>query len=369
MSALTAAGGGAAEALAMRRETTSQHGWLTRSALAAVVLIGAFLIVLPLATSLPGKSDASGVMMSAFRPQMTDAALAQGRVDQQTMTAMADQLNNAMIPAVAAQMHMTPAQLSEYLAANFPATGKGMAALPSMLPFFANLQNTMQGQQANFQQADQIPTGFLPPTTMTALFVIPGALLVLAGLFGFYRPARVRSTFAAAGVVSLLTVVGLLSVSMSSKAAAADEMTTAFQPVFAAQNVQQARAYTDTAQAMSTEFTTATLPGLATALHVTPAQLTATMAQDFPAVATGVAQLPQIVQRMQTATGLIEANVDNYNQSASIPWSPGSMSTMFWFMMAPALLALGVAGGALVAGTRRPTVLHPVSTMRGALHH
>ncbi|HXA29466.1 MAG TPA: hypothetical protein VN193_12070 [Candidatus Angelobacter sp.] len=333
------------------------------------MLIGAFLIVLPVATSLPSKSDASGSMMTAFRPQMTDAALAQGRADQQTMAAMGDQLNNAMIPALAAQMQMTPQQLSSYLAANFPATGKGMAALPSMLPFFTNLQDTMQAQQANFQQADQIPTGFLPPTTMTVLFVIPGVLLVLTGLLGLYRPARVRSALAAASVVALLTVVGLLSVSMSSKASAADEMTTAFQPVFAAQNVQQARAYTDTAQAMSTEFTTATLPGLATALHVTPAQLSATMAQNFPAVATGVAQLPQIVQRMQTATGLIEANAGNYAQTASIPWSPGSMVTMFWLMMAPALLALGVGVGALAASSRRPTVLQPASTMRGALHH
>jgi hypothetical protein len=353
----------------MKRDIAPRQGWLTRTALAAVVAIGAFLIVLPLATSLPGKSEASGAMMSAFRPQMTDAALAQGRADQQTIAAMASQLDSSMIPALARQLRMTPAQLSAYLATNFPATGRGLAATPSMLPFFANLQNTMQAQQANFQQADQIPTGFLPPTSMTPLFVIPGSLLVVAGLFGFYRPARVRSAFAAASVVALLTVVGLLSVSMYSKASAADDMTTAFQPVFAAQSVQQARAYTDTAQAMSDEFTTATLPGIASTLHMTPAQLGGMMTQDFPAVATGVAQLPQIVQRMQTATTLIEGNVDNYHQSASIPWSPGSMVTMFWFMMLPALLALGVAFGGLAATSRRPATLVPAQRMRGALHH
>ena len=355
----------------MRRdnELTRTRGRLARASLAAVAAIGAFLIVLPLATSLPGKSDASGTMMTAFRPQMSDTALAQGGADQQTMAAMAQQLNGEMMPALAAQMHMTPQQLTAYLSAHFPATAKGMATLPAMLPYFADLQATMQSQQANYQQADQIPTGFLPPTTMTVLFVVPGSLLLLAGLFGLYRPARRRAALAAASVVALLTVVGLLSVSMYSKAAAADDMTTAFRPVFAAQSVQQARAYTNTAQAMSDEFTTATLPGLATALHMTPVQMTAMMAHSYPAVAGGVSQLPQIMQRMQTATALIENNAGNYEQSASIPWSPGSMVTMFWFMMVPALLALAIGAGAMAITYTRRLMLQPGRTLRGALHH
>ncbi len=100
----------------MRRDVTTPHsrGWVTRAALAALALIGAFLIVLPLATGLPGKSAASGEMMTAFRPQMTDTALAQGRADQQTMSAMAQQLSNGMLPALAAQLGMTPQQLSAY---------------------------------------------------------------------------------------------------------------------------------------------------------------------------------------------------------------------------------------------------------------
>ena len=349
-------------------ELTHARGWLARTALAAVAAIGAFLIVLPLATDLPGKSDASGAMMTAFRPQMSDGALAQGQADQVQMANMAQQLNSAMLPALAAQMHMTPQQLTDYMAAHFPATTKGLATMPSMLPFFGNLQATMQAQQSNYQQADQIPTGFLPPTTMTAWFVIPGALLLLLALFGFYRPARVRAVFAGVTAVALLTVVGLLSTSMYSKAAAADEMTAAFQPVFAAQNVQQARSYTDTAQAMADEFTTTTLPGLTAALHLSPTQMRQSMETNFPDVAAGVSQLPQIMQRMQTATALIESNVGNYEQSASIPWTPGSMVTMFWLMMVPALLALGIGVGAIAATVRRRPAV-PAHTLRGALHH
>ncbi|MDQ2959486.1 MAG: hypothetical protein M3R48_00325 [Candidatus Dormibacteraeota bacterium] len=346
----------------------ANQGRLARAVLAALAVIGAFLIVLPMATGLPGKSAATANMMTAFRPVMSDAALAQGQADQQTMAAMAQQLNTGMIPGLAAQMHMTPQQLSAYLGTNFPAVGKGMTEFGTILPFFGNLQTTMQAQQANFQQADQIPTGYMGPTKMSVLFVIPGLLLLLVGSVGLLRPRSTRKMLAAGSAIGLVVVGGLLSVSMYGKATAADAMTSAFKPIFATQNVQQARAYTDTVKAMSTQFTQQALPGLATALHVTPVELTGMITKNFPAVATGVAQLPQIVQRMDGATGLIEGNVDNFNQSASIPWSPGSMIAMFWFMMVPGLLALALGAGALVFTQRRRTLVLPQPRRHSAAH-
>src|ERR1019366_3066623 len=209
-----------------------------RIALAATVLAGAFRVFLPLTTNLPAKSSATGDMMAAFRPAMTTSALAQSATDQRTMAAMGQQMNTAMMPALAAQLHMTPAQLTAYLAANDPAVAKGLAQFGSILPFFGNLESTMQAQQSNFQQADQIPTGFLAPTSMTWLFVLPGAALLLLGLFGLVRPRVARPMVAAAGAVGLIVVTGLLTVSMSGKASSADQLTTAFKPVFATQSVQ-----------------------------------------------------------------------------------------------------------------------------------
>ena len=345
------------------------RGLVERIALGAMVVLGAFLIVLALATNLPGKSAATGNMMTSFRPQMSDAALAQGQTDQRTMAAMGQQLNSAMLPALAAKMHMTPAQMSAYIASNFPAVGKGSAQFGAILTNFGTLQASMQAQQANYQQADQIPTGFLPPSTMTWLFVVPGAALILLGVFGLVRPRVARPMLAVAGAVGLVIVSGLLAGSMFGKASSADQMTTAFKPVFAAQSAQQARADTNTVKAMAAELTQKALPGLGTALHMTPTQMSGLMSQQFPAVATGVSQLPQIVQRMDAATSLIEGNVDNYNQSASIPWTPGSMTLMVWLMMIPALLAIAfAAGGLLLAG--RGTVAHVAAPRQaaGALH-
>jgi hypothetical protein len=344
------------------------HGRITRAVLVALAVVGAFLIILPIATGLPGKSDATGNLMTAFRPQMSNAALAQGQTDQQTMAAMGQQLNAGMIPALATQMHMTPQQLSAYIGSNYAAVGKGMTEFGTILPFFGNIQATMQAQQANFQLADQIPTGYMAPTTMSVLFIIPGVLLLLIGGLGLSRRGSARKMLAAGTAVGLVIVGGLLSVSMYGKASAADTMTAAFKPIFATQSVQQARANTNTVTAMATQFTQQALPGLATALHVTPVQLTGMMTKDFPAVASGVAQLPQIVQRMETATGLIESNVNNYNQSASIPWSPGSMIAMFWLMMVPGLLVLALGAGALALTQRRRTLVLPQLRRHGAAH-
>jgi len=332
------------------------HRVVQRVALVAMAVIGAFLIVFPLATNLQGKSSATGDMMTAFRPQMSSTALAQGVTDEQVMAAMGKQLNTQMLPTLAAQLHMTPAQLSAFLATNYPAVAKGLAEFGTILPFFGNLNGTMQAQQSNFQQADQIPTGFMPPTSMTWLFIVPGGALLLLGLFGLAIPRSGRRFIAASGAVGLIVVIGLFSVSMYSKATAADQMTTAFAPVFSASSVQQARADTGTVTAMATQFTQQTMPGVAAALHMTPTQMNLLVAQKFPAVAAGMTQMPLILQRMQTATTLIEQNVGNYGQSASIPWSPGSMVSMFWFMLISALLAIVFAAGALLVTVGRGTV-------------
>ena len=347
--------------------TRTTHGLLARAALTVVALIGAFLIVLPLATSLPGKSAASGAMMSAFRPAMTNTALAQAQTDLHTMDAMSAQLQTGVFPAVAAQMNMTPQQLVAYLGTTYPAVGQGLASYGSMHTYFSQLLTTMTTQQANFQQADQIPTGFLPPTSMTLLLVLPGALLLAIGGLGLFRPLWSRRLLAAGGVVGLVMAIALLSVSMYGKASAADTMTAAFKPVFATQSVQQAQTYSNTLQAMETQLTTQAIPGLATALKLTPTQFSGLMTQSYPDVATGLAQFPAIVSRMQAQTGLIAANVDNFNQSAEIPWSPGSMVLMFWFMMGSAGLVLLIGAASVVlTGNRR--VFVPRLTPHTAAH-
>jgi len=344
--------------------TATRHGTAVRAALWVAAVLGAFLIVFPLAIGLPGKSAASGDLMSAMRPMMTDQALAQGRADQSTMASMSSQLTGKMIPTLATQLGMTPQQLNAYFGQNLPATARGLGEVGTLQASFGGMQSLMEQQQANFRQADQIPTSFMPPTTMTSLFLVPGIVLVLVAAIGLVRPRRARQMVAATGVVAIVMSAGLLATSMYGKASAADEMTAAFRPVFAASSIQQTQALTADASAMATELTQKALPAFAAALHVSPSQLAAGMATSYPAVTAGMQELPGIIGRMDGAATLIATQKDNFDQTAAIPWTPGSMVGVFWSMMAPALLILVVAAGTLLAATgtapqARRTVLRP----------
>jgi len=346
-----------------------RHGTAVRIALGVAGVLGAFLIAFPLAIGLPGKSAASGDLMTAMRPMMTDQALAQGGADQKTVAAMSTELTTRMIPALAAQMGVTPQQLTASFGQNLPAMARGLAEMPTLQARFGALQTLMVQQQSNFRQADQIPTSFMPPTTMTSLFLVPGAILVLIAGFGLLRPRRARQMVAAGGAVAVVMAAGLLATSMYGKASSADDMTAAFRPVFAASAVQQTQALTADARAMSAELTTKALPAFATALHVTPAQLAQTMATSFPAVTAGMQQLPGIVDRMGAAGSLIAAQKDNFDKTAAIPWEPGSMVGVFWSMMAPALIVLAVAAGALLTGSSPATEARRLTLRPGAQHH
>ena len=343
--------------------TRNETRALDRLLPAVVALIGVFLFAFPLAINLFGKTSSTRDLMDAMRPQMSDTALAQNSTDLATVSAMATQLQTQMLPALATQLHMTQDQLNAFLGQNLPATAQGMSALPATMDNMTSMASLMKAQQANYQQADRIPLTSVPPTTMPWLFMIPGAVLAFAGGLALLRPRYVRAALATGGIVGLALVGGLLAASLAPKAQAADDMIGAFKPVFATPAVQQLRTETNTMAAMTQEFTTTGMTQFSAALHITPAQLQQMMVSTYPAVASGVAQMPGILQRMQTTTALVESQAGNYGQAAAIPWENSSMMTLFWFMMVPAIgLVILAAAGLLTEQRLHPAV--PAHTLR-----
>ena len=100
------------------------------------------------------------------------------------------------MPALATQLEVTPTQLQTGLQSNFPAFACGVSDLPAILPQFQGLVQSLKViTGADFQDASSIPWASTSTTTLTLLFVIPGALLVLAGglpLVGARQRAAVR---------------------------------------------------------------------------------------------------------------------------------------------------------------------------------
>lgn len=178
-----------------------------------VLVIGAVLIIVPFALSLPSKSSAGQRLLDNFQSLMqpTHVNTTVGYFDRTfvplrpvaTTAVTAGGEIPKLIPALAKPLHMTPTQVQQFLGTSFPATAKLFGELPLLAPvfskvppgiaFFKPLIDTMQANVSNYARVDSLPDFRL----FTWFFVVPGVLLVvLAGwpLVTDRRRAPVRRT-------------------------------------------------------------------------------------------------------------------------------------------------------------------------------
>ena len=162
-----------------------------------VLIIGVVLIVAPFAISLPSKASAGQTMLNDFHPIMQPASVrATANYYYYTFTKLrpvavggvqAAAEAPEMIAALATQLHMTPAQVQQFMGTGFPALGGLISSFPQLVPVFQNvppgldhykpLVDTMQANVSNYRQIDSLPNFNL----FMWFFVIPGILLVLLG--------------------------------------------------------------------------------------------------------------------------------------------------------------------------------------------
>jgi hypothetical protein len=209
----------------------AKGGTMNRKLLWAVLIIGAALVIAPLALSLPSKSAAGQRMLNGFQPimqpdQVKTTAYYYNKVfvPLGTVTPMMSAANLAkfqgylrgfagmqtdaseLVPMLAQAMHMTPAQVQVLMGKQLPAMSAMLQNLPTMQRDFGGLLGTMQG---NVDIFGQVPAGLkhYEPlvTTMQAnvdnykqvnslpdfrlfsvFFIVAGALLILLAGFGLF---------------------------------------------------------------------------------------------------------------------------------------------------------------------------------------
>lgn len=160
-----------------------------------VLVIGVLLIV-----SLPGKASAGQTMLNEFHPIMQPANVNTAAVYYyQTFVPLRAVAEGGVLAApeipklmagLATQLHMTSAQMQQFLGTDFPAMAKLLGSFPKMVPVFTNvppgldaykpLLTTMQENVHNYAEIDSLPNFNL----FTWFFVIPGVLLVLLAAYG-----------------------------------------------------------------------------------------------------------------------------------------------------------------------------------------
>jgi hypothetical protein len=214
---------------------------MNRKVLWAVLVLGAALVIAPLALSLPSKSAAGQRMLNGFQPIMqpdqvktTAYYYNQVFVPLGTVTPMMSAANLAkfqgylkgftgmqtdaakLVPMLAQAMHMSPAQVQALMGKQLPSMAGMLQNLPQMQRDFGGLLGTMQG---NVDIFGQVPAGLkhYDPlvTTMQAnvdnykqvnslpdfrlfsvFFIVPGVLLILLAAVGLYgERMRAWTTF------------------------------------------------------------------------------------------------------------------------------------------------------------------------------
>jgi hypothetical protein len=138
--------------------------------------LGVLLVAVPLILSLPGKAGDADDLNANLKPIYTAALVSQSQTALTTVSGMATELQTTMLPALAAQLKMTPAQLQQFMAGSFPATSAALASLPTAMPRFQSMVAAFDDNLGNYNTLK--PVSFAPIIwTLMGL----GLLTALAG--------------------------------------------------------------------------------------------------------------------------------------------------------------------------------------------
>lgn len=288
----------------------SRSGPLSKAAAVLVMLMGTGLIAITLISNLFAVGPAFENLIVDFRPALTQSSIDTARADIAGLSAVQSEFTTKLAPALSQQLKMTPTQFNEFVSQNFPSVAAGMSALPTVVPTFNGLINTLDEQRPLFASADAIPTKDLPATTVPWAMFGAGLLVFLIGFLMLRSP---KAGGVAAIVVGLLLLLAPVALSLPSKAADADQLNANLKPVYTQALVTNATGALATIGAMGNEMQTKMLPALATQLKMTPEQLQAFLGSNFPATAQALQTMPASMERFNGLVKVFDKNLANYN--------------------------------------------------------
>lgn len=305
---------------------------------AAVVLVGAALIVLPSATGMWIRAPKGAAMITAFRPYMRGAKLDRLQTDVAVLDTAVRQVA-ARGPALQFP-HATNAH-QRFAAAN-PELTTFVAQWPGIHGRFVRLLDPMRANRANYAAVAGLPSFRLFPWFLLA----PGVMLIALGAAGLIRPRpwrQVRWAVAGLGATLVLAPVALGLFSAGNKGA---QLIAAFRTV-------EVRS---TVTAVQDDF-----GSLAIGEGSLSTELPPRVAASLPAVKALNARWVAILGDFTPMLGVMSNNVTNYQAVESLP----SFDAFPWLFVLPGVLAIVLA---LLSGITRPTFLvHSVRALQAQL--
>jgi hypothetical protein len=322
---------------------TLSVGWPRRVVAVFMVFIGAAFVATTIAANLFHVGPAFDRLTDGFRPVMTQHAIQTDRQDIAGLAAAGTEIQGKLLPTLAQQLNMTPAQMTALTNTRYPAVAAGLKALPTITPTMSNLVTTLDQQRAPFASADAIPTKNAPAATVPWALLTVGIVTIATGVVVWFKP-RASAVIATAVGAALIAVPLVLT--MPTKASNADTLNSNLKPVYTQQLITQANGAVKTLSAMGTQLQTEMLPAVATQLKVSPAQLQTLLAQNFPATAAALKDLPSSLGRFQALTATFDKHLADYKTLKPVSFEP-----IVWVMLIGGI-TLFVLGGAGIVITR-----------------
>lgn len=297
-----------------------------------VLAIGVVVLIVLFANNLFTVGTAFEELTDAFRPIMTDEAIATAEADVAGLGAVADEFNTQVAPAVAQSLQMSPEELSAFLGQNYPAVAAGVSALPEIVPQFTDVVGLLAEQQSNFESADAIPTTSLPANTVPWIILLIGVAAVLAAIYmlGPSERAWLMATLFGVVVVALSLLLSFLP-----KSSAADDLNDALREEYNAELVAGSAQAIGVVGAMGQQMQAELLPDLATQLQMNEEQMAGFLSQ-FPATEAALGGLEDSLDRFQAMVTAFDGQLDNYNTIKDTRLYPISL-----LILIAGLLAIG----------------------------
>lgn len=293
-----------------------------RRALWFLAIIGAALIVMPLAFQMFQRAPKGATMLKQFRPFMTSARLQGYQNDIALIGSGVNQVDTQVGPYLQARN-----VIGQPVGTAYPAYGNLDRQWPAIDAKMTDLLDKVQGNLGNYQAVAALPSFKLFPW----FFVLPGVFILGASSALLLGRRRAAATVVLVAVGAGLVVAPAIF-QMWSRAPKGGHMMTAFKSIETTSNVVT----------IQNDFSTMASGQGIIRLDLAPALAKAGMApadvaSRFPAVAQLDGAWVHVLNDMTPMIGAMSDNVTSYHAIAALPPFP-----LFpWFFVLPGLLVVG----------------------------
>lgn len=317
------------------------------------IAAGVFLIVTSLWIGGFRAAAAGEVLLDHTRGEVSADGLRALRHDFDRARAATDLLRDEVLPGLATQLGVTPAQLDTALRARYPAVAKGLEQGPEIeASTDAGIAN-LEKHQDDFDAADSLPVWFLPLTVAPGITIGVGIVLLVLGVFVLLRPGR-RGWLVGLCVAGVLLAVVPLATRGPQKASDAKSLIDSLN--ITQESAEGTRARFNTVVAFTRQLQDEVVPDVAQALGTTPQALVADLEQRFPLLAESKGDIASFFGRFEADVRIREEGVDEFAVIRDVP-----TQVIPWLSIGAGIAVALAAGIALILGRREPGPVAPVA--------